>query len=74
MDLEKGKGVARGSPVRKKTVSVTLTEPYLKGIKRLLDEGIYYSQHEVFQNALLLLFKQHGIELVEQPPGELEGA
>ena len=50
-----------GTKMRKRRVSVTLTEPYLKGIQELLDGGTYYDQGELLREALQMLFKYHGM-------------
>lgn len=51
---------------KKKTVSVTLTEPYLKGIETLLSKGVYYNGSELLKDALRMLFEHHGINVMNE--------
>ena len=46
----------------KTRVSVTMTEPYLDALDRLVKEGIYLSKGEIILEALRRLLKQQGIE------------
>ena len=46
----------------KKRFSVTLTEPYIERLDRLVDEGLYLDHQGGIRHALRRLFKFHGIE------------
>ena len=54
----------------KKRLSVTLTEPYLEALDRLVEEGIYLSRGEVVLEALRIFLRQQGMEPFARP---LEG-
>ena len=48
---------------KKKTrVSVTMTQPYVDALDRLVEEGVYLSRGEAVLEALRILFKQKGIK------------
>jgi Arc/MetJ-type ribon-helix-helix transcriptional regulator len=51
----------------KKRLSVTLTEPYLKALDRLVLEGVYLDRGEVIMEALRCLFRHYGIEPFVRP-------
>ena len=46
----------------KKQFIVTLTGPYLEGLNRLVEEGIYLRHQVAIRAALRLLFRHHEIE------------
>lgn len=46
----------------KKRFSVTLTEPYIERLDRLVDEGLYLDHQGGIRHALRRLFRFHGIE------------
>jgi len=58
----------------KKRFSVTLTEPYIAALNRLVTEGLYMDHQGGIRHALRRLFRFHGIEplyneLVEEAEG-----
>jgi len=48
--------------VKKTRVSVTMTEPYVEALDRLVEEGIYFTRGEAVLEALRLFLKERGIE------------
>ncbi len=46
----------------KKRFSVTLTEPYIAALNRLVTEGLYMDHQGGIRHALRRLFRFHGIE------------
>ncbi len=48
--------------MKKTRVSVTMTQPYVEILDRLVEKGVYLTRSEAILEALRLLFKQHGIE------------
>ena len=44
-------------------VSVTMTQPYVKILDSLVEEGVYLNRGEAVLEALRLLFTEHGIEV-----------
>lgn len=46
-----------------KRVSVNLTKPYMDGVDKLLQEGVYFNRAELVKKALRMLFEHHGIKL-----------
>ena len=54
-------------------ISVTLTEPYLDAVDRLVEEGLYLSRGEAVLEGLNIIFRRHGLNpfrFSEGPPGE----
>ncbi len=45
--------------VRKKTLKVTMTAPYLEGMAVLIGDGLYVSQAEIVKDALRRLFNHY---------------
>lgn len=59
------------SSIEKTRVSVTLMPPYMKFLKKLINEGVYIDQPEALRAALRLLFISHGmhfLNLQAEPP------
>ena len=56
--------------VAKKRISVTLTEPYLEALDRLVEEGVYVDQGEVVKDALRRIYLHYGIKPFS-PKGEV---
>ena len=51
-------------PRKAKTrISVTMTQPYVDALDRLVEEGVYLRRGEAILEALRILFRQLGIEL-----------
>ena len=46
----------------KRRFSVTLTEPYIAALNRLVEEGLYMDHQGGIRHALRRLFRFHGIE------------
>jgi len=46
----------------KKRFSVTLTDPYIAALDRLVEEGLYMDHQGGIRHALRRLFRFHGIE------------
>jgi len=46
----------------KTRVSVTMTEPYVEALDRLVEEGIYFTRGEAVLEALRMFLKERGIE------------
>ncbi|GAG97944.1 unnamed protein product [marine sediment metagenome] len=46
----------------KDRISITLLEPYLKGIEECLESGIYATRGDVIRDGLKLLFEKRKIE------------
>ena len=46
---------------KKERVSVILTEPYLDGMDRLVESGLYIERQALIRDALRLLLGAHGI-------------
>lgn len=57
--------------ISKRRISVTLTEPYLEVLDRLVEEGVYVSRGEVVKDALRRIFRHYGIKPFS-PKGEAE--
>ena len=51
----------------KKRISVTLTEPYLEALGRLVREGVYVDRGEAVKDALRRLFRHYGMEPFVKP-------
>jgi len=56
----------------KRRFSVTLTEPYIDALDRLVTEGLYMDHQGGIRHALRCLFRFHGIEplyneLIKEP-------
>lgn len=59
----------------KKRVCVTLTEPYLDALDRLVQKGVYVDRAELIKDALRRLFRHYGIEpFVAEEPEEARKA
>ena len=48
--------------MEKKRVSVTMTQPYVDALDRLVEEGVYLSRGEAVLEGVRLLLRQRGIE------------
>lgn len=46
----------------KKRFSVTLTEPYIDALNKLIEKGLYMDHQGGIRHALRQLFRFHGIE------------
>lgn len=53
--------------VVKKRISLTLTEPYLEALDRLVEEGVYVDRREVIKDALRRLFRHYGMKPFVKP-------
>ncbi len=47
--------------MKKRRFSLTLTEPFLSALDRLVEEGIYLEHQVAIRDALRILFRLHGI-------------
>ena len=52
----------------KRRFSVTLTEPYIAALNRLVDEGLYMDHQDAIRDALRRLFEYHGLEPFSKEP------
>jgi Arc/MetJ-type ribon-helix-helix transcriptional regulator len=59
--------------MEKKRISMTLTEPYLDALDRLVEEGVYVDRGEAVKDALRHLFRHYGVEPFAEPPEETRG-
>ena len=53
----------------KTRISVTVTQAYVEGLNKLVEEGVYLNRGEIILEALRVLFRSYGIEpfkLVEE--------
>ncbi|GAG80230.1 unnamed protein product [marine sediment metagenome] len=48
--------------LEKNRISVTLLEPYINGIEKLRETGIYDTRGDVIRDGLKLLFEKRGIK------------
>jgi len=48
--------------VEKIRVSVTMTQPYLDALDRLVEEGVYLARGDAILEALRVLFRDYGLE------------
>ncbi len=46
----------------KKRLTLTLTEPFVKALDELVEEGIYLEPQDAIRDALRILFRLQGIE------------
>lgn len=46
----------------KTRISVTVTQAYVEGLNKLVEDGVYLSRGEIILEALRLLFRRYGIE------------
>jgi Arc/MetJ-type ribon-helix-helix transcriptional regulator len=51
----------------KKRYSVTLTDPFLNALDRLVKEGLYIDNQDAIRDALRRLFQYHGIDPFTTP-------
>jgi hypothetical protein len=54
-------GNAKLAAVRKKSLKVTITAPYMAGMDALIGDGLYESQAEIVKDALRRLFNHYEI-------------
>ena len=43
-------------------ISVTVTQAYVEGLNKLVEDGVYLKRGEIILEALRLLFRRYGIE------------
>jgi len=58
-----------GGSVSKRRISVTLTEPYLEALNRLVEAGVYVDRGEAVKDALRRVFRHYGMKPFS-PEGE----
>ncbi len=46
----------------KKRLTLTLTEPFVKALDELVEEGLYLEPQDAIRDALRILFRLQGIE------------
>jgi len=68
MDTQRD-GIKSSQKVTKKRINVTLTEPYLEALDRLIEGGVYVNRREVIKDALRRIFLHYGIKPFS-PEGE----
>ncbi|GAG99736.1 unnamed protein product [marine sediment metagenome] len=49
--------------VTKTRYSVTLTEPFIDGLKELVDRGLYLDNQDAIRKGLQNLFEKHGVKV-----------
>ena len=51
---------------KKRRISVNLTWSFLEALDRLVNEGVYVNHQDAVREALMRLFRFHGIEQLSQ--------
>ena len=52
---------------KKRRISVTMPDQYVKALDSLVEDGTYLNQGEVIRAGIRLVFKQHNLEIMSKP-------